>query len=81
MFEAATYFAFFLYHKSATTCQIDSNKVPNSKLKPDLCNCVKTEIIESTAPPQWPHLLGTIILGHLVFILSELLEITVAIYL
>ena len=33
------------YHKSATTCQIDSNKVSNSKLKHDLCSCVKSEII------------------------------------
>ena len=31
----------FLYHKLAITCQIDSGKVLNSKLKPDLCNCVK----------------------------------------
>ena len=36
----------------ALTCQIDSNKVSNSKLKLELCNRVKTEIIESTAPPQ-----------------------------
>ena len=42
----------FLCHKSATTCQIDSYKVSNSKLKPDLCNCVKIEIIEFTTPPQ-----------------------------
>ena len=42
----------FLCHKSATTCQIDSNKVSNSKLKLDLCNCVKIEIIEPTAPTQ-----------------------------
>ena len=42
----------FLYHKSATTCQIASYKVANSKLKPDLCNCVKTDIIASTGPPQ-----------------------------
>ena len=42
----------FLYNKSATACQIDSNKVSNSKLKLDLCNCVKTEIVEYTAPPQ-----------------------------
>ena len=42
----------FLCHKSATTCQIDLNKVPNSKLKLDLWNCIKTEIIETTAPPQ-----------------------------
>ena len=42
----------FLCHRSAATCQIDSNKVSNSKLKPDLCNYVKTDIIESTAPPH-----------------------------
>ena len=42
----------FLCHKSATTCQIDSNKVSNSKLKLDLYNCVNTEITESIAPPQ-----------------------------
>ena len=34
----------FLCHKSATTCKIGSNKVSNSKLKSDLCNCVKIEI-------------------------------------
>ena len=39
----------FLCHKSATTCQIDSYKVSNSNLKPDLRNCVKTEMIESMA--------------------------------
>ena len=39
-------------HKSATTSQIDFNKVSNSKLKPGLCNCVKIERMESTAPPQ-----------------------------
>ena len=42
----------FLCHKSATTCQIHSYKVSNSKLEPELCNSVKTMIIESTAPPQ-----------------------------
>ena len=42
----------FLCHESATTCRIDLYKVPNSKLKPDLCSCAKIEIIESTAPPQ-----------------------------
>ena len=45
----------FLYHKSASTCQIDSNNVSNSKSKPDLCNCAKSEIIETTTPPQQPH--------------------------
>ena len=54
----------FLYHKSATTCQIDSSKVSNSKLKPDLCNFVKTEMIESTAPPQQSHKRDTIFLGR-----------------
>ena len=45
----------FLYHKSTTTSQIDSYEVSNSKLKLDLCICVETEMIESTAPPQQPH--------------------------
>ena len=54
IFKATTYVA-FLYHKSATTCQTDSSKVSNSKLKPELCNCLKTETIESTAPPQQPN--------------------------
>ena len=42
----------FLCHKSATTSQIDSYKVPFSKLKLDRYNCVKTDIIECTTPPQ-----------------------------
>ena len=50
----------FLCRKSATTSQIDSYKVLNSKLKPDLCNCLKLEMIESTAPPQQPHKRGII---------------------
>ena len=54
----------FLCHKSATACQIDSNKASNSKLKPDLCKGVRIEIIETTAPPQYPHKWDTIILGH-----------------
>ena len=54
----------FLCHKSATTCQTDSYMVSNSKFKPHLCNCIKTEMIESIAPPQQPHKRGTIILGH-----------------
>ena len=45
----------FLCHKSATTCQIDSYKVSTSKLKPDLRNCARAEIIESMAPPQQRH--------------------------
>ena len=35
-----------------SACQIDSNKVSNSKLKSVLSNCVKIEIIEITAPLQ-----------------------------
>ena len=50
----------FVCDKSATTCQIDSNKVSNSKLKPDLSNCAKTKIIESTAPPQQQYKRGTL---------------------
>ena len=42
----------FLCHKSGTMCQIDSYKVSNSKLKLDLCNCGKIEMIESKAPSQ-----------------------------
>ena len=54
----------FYCYKSASTHQIDSNKVSNSKLKPGLCNCVKTGITELMAPPQQPHKRVTIILGH-----------------
>ena len=32
----------FLCHKSATICKIDSNDVSSSKLKSDLCSCVKS---------------------------------------
>ena len=56
----------FLCHKSATMCQRDSNEASNSKLKPDLCNCVKIETIVSTAPPQLTQKRDTIILGHTV---------------
>ena len=65
------YFAFyhfilpFICHKPATTCEIDLNGVSNSKLKLDLCNCVETKIIGSTAPPQYPHKRGTIFLDTL----------------
>ena len=44
VFEATSLSLSFLYHESATTCQIDSNKVSNFKLRLDLCNCVKSEI-------------------------------------
>ena len=54
----------FLCHRSATTCQIDSYKVLNSKLKPEQRSFVKTEMIESTATPQQPHKRGTNFLGH-----------------
>ena len=43
----------FLRHKSATTCHIDS------KLTPDPCNCVTTDIVQSSASPQQPHKRGT----------------------
>ena len=56
----------FLCHKSATTCQIDSNKVSSSKLESDLCYCFKTGIIESTTPPQQSHKRGTIFWDTLV---------------
>ena len=42
----------FICHKSPTTFQIHSNKVSSSKLKPDLCHCVKNEMIEPKALPQ-----------------------------
>ena len=42
----------FIRHKSETNCQNDSNTVSNSKLKPDLCNCVKIEIIDLLAIQQ-----------------------------
>ena len=50
----------FLCHLSATTCQINSFDVSNSKLKPGLCSGAKTEINESTAPPQQQHKWGTL---------------------
>ena len=53
----------FLCHKSATKCQTDSNEVSNSKSKPDLCNYVKTNKVESTAPPQQPHKRSRMFLG------------------
>ena len=53
-----------LCDKSGTTCQIDSYMVSNSKLKPDLRSCVKTEMIESTAPPQQLHKQGTMFWEH-----------------
>ena len=49
----------FLYHKLAITCQIDSYKVSNSTLRPDLCNHVKIEVTESIAPPEQPHKRGS----------------------
>ena len=49
-----------LCHKSTTTCQIDSNKISNSKSEPDLCNCIKWETIEATAPPQLARKQGKI---------------------
>ena len=46
-------------------CQIDSNKVSNPKLKSDLRNSAKIEIIEFTAPAQQPHKQGRIFLDTL----------------
>ena len=37
----------FLCHNSEITCQIDSYEASNSKLNPDLCNCVEIVITES----------------------------------
>ena len=62
--EQATLILPFLYHRLATACQIYSNKVSNSTLKADLCNCIKIEIIESTAPLWQQHKRGTIFSGH-----------------
>ena len=53
----------FLCHKSATTCQIESCKVSHSKLKPDLCSCVKAEITERMAQYRSSHTNGTQFLG------------------
>ena len=55
----------FLSQKPAATCQNDPNKVSNTKLKPDQCNCVKTEMIEPTAPPQQKRKRGAIFLDTL----------------
>ena len=52
VFETTMYFAFFSAIYQPLCYHIDSNKVSNSKLKLDHCNCVKIEMIESTAPPQ-----------------------------
>ena len=54
----------FLCHKSETPCQSDPYKVSNCKLKPDLWNYVKLEIIECTAPLLQPHKRATNFLGH-----------------
>ena len=62
VFEATTNLPFLCY-KSAITCQTDSYKVSKSKLKPDLFNCVQTEMTESTALPQQSHKRGRIFLG------------------
>ena len=39
----------YLCHKSEVTSQIDSKRASNSKLKPNLCNCIKIEIIDLLA--------------------------------
>ena len=45
----------FFYHRSATACHIDSNKVSCCKLKPALCCCVIPETTKVRAPPQHPE--------------------------
>ena len=50
----------FPSHKSATTSHTNSNRVSNSKLKHGIWNCVKTEMIKYTVPPQEPHKQSTI---------------------
>ena len=59
----------FLCHKSTTICQIDSYKVSNPMLKPEICNSIKAEMIKSTAPSQQPHKRGTIFLNTLFVLL------------
>ena len=54
-------------HKLATTCQIDSNLISNSKLKLDKYNFTKIEISESTAPPPKPYKRSANFLGHPVY--------------
>ena len=61
----------FLCHKSAPMFQIESYKVSNSKLKLDLCSCVKSRKIESTAPPQQPQKRSTIFWDTLYLALSN----------
>ena len=56
----------FLCHESATTSQIDSYKVSNSKLKAELCHYLETEMIECATPPQQPHKRDKIFWGHTV---------------
>ena len=62
-FQSNHLFCFLSTINQQTTCQIDSYKVPNSKLKSYLHNCVKTEVIESTAPPQQSYKRGKKIFG------------------
>ena len=65
VFEATTYLILpLLCHKSATACQVDSYVVSKSKLKPDLNNCVNTEMTESTAPPHSHKNGAQLFLGH-----------------
>ena len=59
----------YLCHKLATTCQTDSNKVSNFKLKLYQGNCVKPEITGSTAPAQDTQT-GQNFLGHSVHFIT-----------
>ena len=63
VFEATTNFAISL-PISARTCQMAQTRYQTCKLKPDLCNCVKTEIFEYTAPSQQPYKRGKSVLGR-----------------
>ena len=48
----------FLLYNQQPRVRIDSYEISNSP------HCVKTEIIDPTAPPQQLHKRGTIFLGH-----------------
>ena len=71
LFLKQPHFGPILCPKSATTCQMDSRRAANSKLKHEPCNLVKTEIVEFTAPPQQPYKRGTIFLGNPVHIVIK----------
>ena len=63
-----------LPYNSATMCQIDPYKVSKLKFKSDLCNSVKIEMIELTAPPQQPQKWGTIFWDNLYVTASSMVH-------